>query len=336
MPKLTVVTCTYNRKDSLKETMETVFYKQNLPLEDFEYLVVDDGDIPLEDLHDTFSDREFKIIRNRGNGLAAGRNTGAYAAKGDIVLFLDDDIIIDPDHLIKHIEDHQRFDRAIITADRSEREDLTELLEKTPFGRYKAKHDYIWHDTMLEEDIDARFSKMVGLAGFSSSVKKQHFLEIGDFDERMPYAGNEDFDFYLRAKSMGFDLIWDRENPSFHNEKFNAERKNWLRRHFTGIQGYALLASKHNRFFVSDFYQFNAPMSTPGTSKQKRARMFRALVCLPPVRSLIYGIANTAEALSLPDSLLFRLYNLLYIIEVQRGFRIGYKRYLGFKAKGEA
>jgi len=71
--------------------------------DDYECLVVDDGSSDATaDLAGRLADRVLKLDRNHGRSHA--RNTGARAARGDILVFVDSDILIRPDTLLKIAE----------------------------------------------------------------------------------------------------------------------------------------------------------------------------------------------------------------------------------------
>lgn len=111
---VSVVISTCNRGARILPTLQSVFAGVMLPLE---IIVVDQSDDALaretwcavEQAADTFAWRmsyenesilldqpgDLCYIRSRKHGLSHGRNSGAHAARGDVLIFADDDIIAD-------------------------------------------------------------------------------------------------------------------------------------------------------------------------------------------------------------------------------------------------
>ena len=50
----------------------------------------------------------FRVIEQENRGLAGARNTGYRAAEADLVLFLDDDMLCDPQLVAAHVAAHQQ------------------------------------------------------------------------------------------------------------------------------------------------------------------------------------------------------------------------------------
>ena len=93
-----VIVCTYNRSHSLERTLQS-FASQTIGAEAFEVVVVDDGsdDATLE-VCATMQERikNLAVVSTGKNmGLASARNVGVGHARGEYVLFTDDDCIPD-------------------------------------------------------------------------------------------------------------------------------------------------------------------------------------------------------------------------------------------------
>src|SRR5205814_3294574 len=93
---LTVVIPTFQRKDRLARVLDGLS-RQTHPA--FEVVVVDDGstDGTSQYLRETRFPFHVCAISQLNAGPAAARNAGVAAAKGDVVLFLDDDVIPAPE-----------------------------------------------------------------------------------------------------------------------------------------------------------------------------------------------------------------------------------------------
>ncbi len=103
MVNVSVVICTYNRCESLRETLESVFcQKVNRGLT-YEILIVDNNSKDrTKKMVEEFRLKKknlFRYVFEGQQGVAYARNTGVKNAHGEIVAFLDDDVIASPDWL---------------------------------------------------------------------------------------------------------------------------------------------------------------------------------------------------------------------------------------------
>lgn len=102
-PRVSVVMPTYNRKDDAVECVESLLKSS---WTDMEIIVVDNASIDgtSELLRDRFGDR-IRLVRSEENLYAGGgRNLGAAHARGEWLVFVDSDNIVDPgmlDALVK-------------------------------------------------------------------------------------------------------------------------------------------------------------------------------------------------------------------------------------------
>lgn len=102
---VSVIICTKDRGASLGETLATLFAQTRRP---DELIIVDDGALGQGAL-----DAEALIalgaaqgvptryLRKETPGLAASRNIGVQHAQGDVILFLDDDVTLEPEYLAR-------------------------------------------------------------------------------------------------------------------------------------------------------------------------------------------------------------------------------------------
>lgn len=104
-PKISVLLCSYNRKDRMVTCIDAL-NQQTLPVKDYEIILVDDGSTDgTDELIPTLKSRariEF-LAHKKNRGLAAARNTAISAAQGKYLLFINDDTYPEPGMLEAHV-----------------------------------------------------------------------------------------------------------------------------------------------------------------------------------------------------------------------------------------
>ena len=96
--KISIIIPTYNRPDDLKNCLSSILKQTVRP---YEIIVIDDGDLRAPPLRKTYEEKGIGYVYRRKNtpGLTASRNLGLSLSKGDIIFFLDDDVILFPNYL---------------------------------------------------------------------------------------------------------------------------------------------------------------------------------------------------------------------------------------------
>ncbi len=91
-PILSIIIPTYNRPKQLAVCLKSLA-KRDYPTDRFEVIIIDDGsDISPDLIIASFrSLLDIKVIRQNHAGVGIGRNTGATKAKGELLVFTDDD-----------------------------------------------------------------------------------------------------------------------------------------------------------------------------------------------------------------------------------------------------
>ena len=94
MVDVSVIVCTYNRAESLRETIESLS-KQKTDGCSYEVIVVDNNSKDhTKNIAQSFNGKVKYVFESR-QGLSYARNTGIREAKGQIIAFTDDDVIVD-------------------------------------------------------------------------------------------------------------------------------------------------------------------------------------------------------------------------------------------------
>jgi glycosyltransferase involved in cell wall biosynthesis len=103
-PDVSIVICTYNRKKSLEECLKSIFsmdYKRHL----FEVLIVDKGST--DGTAELCRNFPVRFVTNMRGGLPFQRNKGAELAQGSIVVYTDDDCLVEKNWLNNLLEGFQ-------------------------------------------------------------------------------------------------------------------------------------------------------------------------------------------------------------------------------------
>jgi GT2 family glycosyltransferase len=183
--RLSVVVPTYNRSEVLRVCLASLA-RQTLSSDQFEVLVVDDGSTDdTESVVGSFRGalpvRYLRQPQNRGR--AAARNRGIREASGDVVVFVDSDVFPVPGFLAAHRSVHLASPRAVGRGPLL----LTSHLDD-PFGK-----------PPLLPDPSPAF-----LDTANASVRREHLLAAGGFDEEFRHYGWEDADLGLRLRRNPF------------------------------------------------------------------------------------------------------------------------------------
>ena len=205
---ISLVMPTYDEPGRLTAALESLS-RQEYSREATQIIVVDDASPQLEvdRLHAALAPFELLLIRNRENvGRARARNAALREAIGDIVIFLDSDMTVEPDFLSIHAERHQaHVDAAFIGNIRFAGEIPATWLTRYIEGR--GVHG-------AEANQPVHFKCFV--TG-NSSVRRASLLRIGFFDEDLTAYGGEDLELGYRLHRAGIPLYYAPEALSHHH-----------------------------------------------------------------------------------------------------------------------
>lgn len=221
-PYLSVLIPTFDRADKLRACLARL-EQQTLPPHCFEVIVVDDGssDGTADFLHDyaTRSSLALRSFRQDNAGPATARNRALREAKGEIVLYIGDDILLEPDALQHHAawhRAHPEAHKAMVG-----RVDWAKNVKRDAFLR--------WLDTTnLQFDFaNAEHGESRGYGGFYTSnlsLKRSFHLEHGLFDEDFRHAIWEDIELGFRLCERGLDIVYNSYARAAHDEVVTLER----------------------------------------------------------------------------------------------------------------
>jgi len=168
----------------VEETLRSVFRQS---YSEFEVVIVDDGTDESESMKvlDSIgaSYPSVRIIRQSHRGVAAARNAGIAAARGEYIVPLDADDLIEPTYLEKCLW----------------------FLETHPAVAYV--YTGVRHfgaiDAVCMDEFDFERLKTYNFITVTSMFRKRHFEEVGGYGTDTREGGYEDWDFWLSMGERG-------------------------------------------------------------------------------------------------------------------------------------
>lgn len=196
--RATLQLCTYNRAALLERVLEACF-DQTVAPESYEVVLVDDGssdDTPAVVEHArTRATVAFVVVRQANAGLAAARNAGIARARGERIVFIDDDVLPLPDFVEQHLRGHDRAPEAIVRGGAIEVSSPDNL--PTPVWSIKDySGNYFWTTNV--------------------SVPLATIRAVGGFDASFSEYGWEDIDVGLRLRFAGVRAVFRPQALVYH------------------------------------------------------------------------------------------------------------------------
>jgi glycosyltransferase involved in cell wall biosynthesis len=303
-PDLSIIVPTYNRRASLERLLRAIG-EQTPPPGGFEVIVIDDGstDSTMEYLAGFSASFTFRVLKQAHQGPAEARNLGVVNAAAPLVLFLDDDVIPQPDLLLKHIESHTN----------SEPDTVVIGPMSPPTGWPRAPW-VRWEEDKLQRQYDAMMAGLWGATARqfytgNSSLPRALFIRGGGFDPSFKRAEDVELGYRLRNIGARFVFVASAEVLHHASRTFNA----WQRtpRQYgkydvimTRDKGHESLALALSEFKTRHVLNRQLSLLVAG-----RPLLVRAMVALV---SLVVHAASSIGAQGVTSRALSGIFNVLY------------------------
>jgi glycosyltransferase involved in cell wall biosynthesis len=199
-PLISIIIPTQNRSAILCRTLEKLCC-QTYPAKKMEVIVVADGcrDDTAERVTEFWAPFILRIVEQRASGQSVARNLGSSLANGEILLFLDDDILADPYLVEAHCAVHaNRQDQVGIG--------YVPLMHNRQPGFFQVELRGWWEDMfepMLRPGYRYKYSDL--LSG-NMSISAGFFRQVGGFDPHIHC--HEDYELGLRLLNAGAQFIF--------------------------------------------------------------------------------------------------------------------------------
>jgi GT2 family glycosyltransferase len=207
---LSVIIPTFERRETLSICLKHLAPEiQNLSPDLFEVIVTDDA---LDnDPRDSLS-RDYPWALHKGGpqkGPASNRNSGAKSARGEWLIFLDDDCLPEPSFLSAYIEAiHKNPDYFVFEGSTLVARPRIRLDEEAPIND---QGGYLWSCNFL--------------------IERKLFFELGGFCELYPYACMEDVDFREQLNERAVKFLFVPKASVIHPWRPLAPDDKYLKTH---------------------------------------------------------------------------------------------------------
>jgi glycosyltransferase involved in cell wall biosynthesis len=225
---VSIIICTYNRAESLKETLSHV-KNLNIPSHyDWEVIVVDNNSADntrdvVTQLQDTWPNLRYEFESQQG--LSFARNRGIACSTGDTLFFTDDDVLPEPDWIEKSLRGLEKYKADACGGF------IAPIWGKSPPAWLTEKF-YGFLAIRTDRTADYIIDKSSQLPfGANMAFRRSVFNEFGGFDINRGRKGNvlasgEDGEMFERLLTAGGKVVFIADAKVHHKiEDFRLTKK---------------------------------------------------------------------------------------------------------------
>lgn len=309
-PKVSVVIATYNRLPMLERLLANLA-EQTLEPSSYEVVVVDDGS--REPVAPALTGKQLPYhlhVETQANaGQAAARHNGVQHARGDLLVFTDDDMQVGPDFLAQHLSSHPEGSRRAVLG-----------AIKAPPDEGKKPLWERWHQKLLESFTD-RCMKGVKPRGnnvytANFSTRRADYLAVGGFDVTLRRF--EDAELGLRLEKAGVEIAFNADAVTL-NSSDHTSWANWKR--LTELYGISETRVSHKH---PDLRHASPWRFWPDLNRVSKPLLFATSIVPPVSRSVVkpvFLVAQAAEKLGFEAAAMAGT-TLVYGMNYYRGVRV--------------
>jgi GT2 family glycosyltransferase len=233
--KLSIIIPTLERSTILAKTIDDVL-SQNF--KDFEFWIVDQSSAREAAANASHvaqrSDPRLKYLHLAKAGLPNARNEGIRRAKGEIILFLDDDVMLSSaDFLTAHLAAYSDPRVGGVTGRHVERSVVTNCKHTACYVSWGGRTIY---------NLRGHQRQLIGSCkGSNMSFRAEVVEKVGGFDRNTDLL--EDTDFSVRVAKAGWSLLFEPTAEIVHLSAISG-----------GVREIGVVINEHRRFSSTAYY----------------------------------------------------------------------------------
>jgi GT2 family glycosyltransferase/uncharacterized membrane protein YvlD (DUF360 family) len=285
---VSVMVPTHNRRSAVSRLL-VALEDQDYPLDQLEIIVVADG--CTDDTADVLSryrgPLSLRVMQQPGRGPAAARNAGAASAKGEWLLFLDDDVVPSPSLVSAHLTAHRRSPESVVIGPYPPAHVGASLFDLTVQA---------WWRNAFEARTGVRNSFTSVLTG-NLSIPADLFQRLGGFDSR--FRAHEDYEFGMRLIAGGVPVVYEPEALALHHHQSNVARH--IERKADEGRADTMLLKRYPDL-VAELPLYRLMVSPAWRNRIIRALALRRLLANSVPRSALLGLLTVLDRAGLRDA----------------------------------
>lgn len=324
---ISVVVPTFRRPAVLERTLAALL-AMDPGGDEYEIVVVDDGsgdDTPR--VVEKIGVPRLRFFSQQNRGVAAARNLGVRQARGDLIVFIDDDILVPPSFLRDHVAMHRRFENALVNGRWDFEPALQAALEATAFGRFRLEVEEWVKQGLAKRPLGDGLLEPEAVTACNLSLSRTAFDRIGGFSEDFPFAGAEDQEFSFRARRAGLRFVYNPDLRVWHNDH-RVTLEQFCERQRRGAITSVLLARKHPEPYADrPLIRENGPIDVVDPPALQLRKGLKRVLSSPPLLATIVASMRLFERLGASAQLLRRGYWMVCGLYIFAGIREGIARF---------
>lgn len=211
--RVSVIIPTYRRSHVLFDTVQSIM-KDDYP--DYEVIVVDQTeDHPesiIEFLNDMSRCSNFIYVKISIPNLPLARNVGMRISSGDILIYIDDDVIVEKGFIFAHVKRYTDPSVGAVVGRIVERFPPEENIKQLP-GRIRPDGLAIGFFDRVDYSGEVETGQ-----GCNMSFRRIALEEIGGFDERFT-TFREEGDAFVRIRKLGWRAVFEPGAKLMHKQE---------------------------------------------------------------------------------------------------------------------
>jgi glycosyltransferase involved in cell wall biosynthesis len=204
---ISVIIPVYNALATIRQCLQAISDSEQ---SNFEIVVVDDGST--DGSKEAIREYPVQLIELEGGpcGPAYARNQGAQAARGDILFFIDADVLVRPDTLSKVAAEFEREPKI---------DALFGSYDESPGGsEFFSQYKNLLHHFVHQNGREDAGTFWTGCG----AIRKQVFLDLGGFNaQRYPEPSIEDIELGRRLKARGHKILLSKDIQVTHLKRWS-------------------------------------------------------------------------------------------------------------------